>query len=146
MSGPLTVTMRALRIANTPRAGITPSCVVGLPICWANAEPAQRSNSIKSLIRISIIGCITAARTRCRRRRDRVGGDVARAVTDLVPAVYSAPPVRASHVPQQARDDAQVLLAIEEDLTVDERCIHARIDAERMSIPDCEVSVFADFN
>src|SRR5437868_7566927 len=40
----------------------------------------------------------------------------------------------------------KALLAIEEDLTVDERCIHARIDAERMSIPDCEVSVFADFN
>src|ERR1051325_2806837 len=40
----------------------------------------------------------------------------------------------------------EILRAIEVNVAVDERRIDARIDAERMSIPDRDVSVLADFD
>src|SRR5215212_2129869 len=54
ISGPLTVTIRALRIAKMPRGGSTPCCVVGFPICCATTEPAKRSSTVRLLICLSI--------------------------------------------------------------------------------------------
>src|SRR5207244_6883847 len=39
-----------------------------------------------------------------------------------------------------------ILLAVEEDIAIDESGIDARVDAERMAVPDGQIGVFTDFN
>ena len=45
---------------------------------------------------------------------------------------------------REFRASREVLCTIEEDGAVDERRVNARVDAERMSVPDCEISIFAN--
>src|SRR5262249_21005877 len=46
----------------------------------------------------------------------------------------------------ELRASRQILRAIEKDVAVDKCRIDARVDAERVSIPDRDISVLADFN
>src|SRR6185436_13103058 len=102
MSAPETVTMRALRIANAPRGGMTPCCVVGLPICCANADAADRKTTIKALI-------ISASPPQYHLHGSG-GAAPASVATVLVRVVCSAPPVQAPHALWQARAGAPGLV------------------------------------
>src|SRR5687767_8281394 len=96
ISAPLTVTMRALRIANTPRGGITPYCVVGFPGCWAITGTLTTDRRIVSRI-------FMAAPPRCVHRLHELvdGVDPASAVTALVREACLVRPVLTSCVLSQ---------------------------------------------
>src|ERR1043166_674488 len=127
MSGPLTVTMRALRIANVPRAGITPCCAVGFPICCPSTEPVHRINKM-----IVFMSAGTAAR--CLRRLALRARSIRFGLLE-----------RGAFL-RELRASSKILRAIEINLTVDKRRINARVDAERMSIPDRDVRILTDFD
>src|SRR5688572_8125288 len=107
ISGPLTVTMRALRIANTPRGGNTPCCVVGLPICWAmTAWPQIKQIEVNRVNAAIFCNKVMAGPPRSYRRAS--AGDGAEfPATVRVPAACSVLLVPASHALSRDRRDAR---------------------------------------
>src|SRR6185369_1243300 len=174
MSAPLTVTMRALRMAKVPRGGITPCWAVGFPICWANAEVAQINIPIRILIicistsflcgslRISASSALKITSTQ-RTQRYAEGRRELRLLL-LVAVICSGTAAwslrwrawrrrlvrlglfQCRTLLRELWTTREVLLTIEIDHSIDEGRIHARIDAERMPVPDCDVGIFTNFD
>src|SRR6185295_10960646 len=160
MSGPLTVTMRALRIANVPRGGSTPCCVVGLPICWAKAELVKISNASKVLkrerrtwpafaplrsLRLCVKYSLRLLDLRVIFMTARAAAGSLRGLTACRRLVWLSL-LECRALLREHRTLREVFFAIEINVAVDEGRIDTRVDTERMPVPDREIRILANFD
>src|ERR1700754_4311914 len=119
IAGPLTGTMVALRMAVVVLRPVE----LGIVDC-ANALDATTSRETASALRILLVSLLLLVLL-------GLGLFLHQALFLLFPQLLAA---------------FQVLLAVEVDLTLDERRVHPRVDRQRMAVPDDEIGVLAGFD